>query len=197
MNDRDHEVEQFRAVGRVRRELIMNNEGLMNAIVKGGHFGGGYSMAIANRMYSRSNQPAITDALDNTTIEEHGPGVYLIRFPIVNAAAFDTDDGLVLIDAGFAPAGPALLRACESISDKPVHTVVLSHFHCDHAFGAWSLFEAGHNPEIVTTAAFVAELQADIDTAGAQRSLHEPASRRRASWLGSCVHPDPELFTTS
>lgn len=158
--------DRYREMGRLRRSLLSDNPTLLNSIVRGGQFGGDYSMAIANRMYSRHNEAAIADANDNTTIEEHAPGVYLIRFPIVNVAAFDTDDGLVLVDAAFAPAGPALLAAVGEISDEPVHTIVLTHFHCDHAFGAWALLEAGHTPEIVATHEYLAELQADLDTWG-------------------------------
>ena len=63
---------------------------------------------------SRTNAAAIADARDGMSVEQHGDRSYLIRFPFVNVAAFDTDDGLVLVDAGFAPAGPALLEACTS-----------------------------------------------------------------------------------
>ena len=160
------DIESYRAMGRVRRTLVMENEGLAESIVKGGHFGGDYSMAIANRMYSRSNQAAIQDAIDKTVVEQHGDRTWLVRLPIVNVAVFETDDGLVLVDCAYAPGGPALAKAVASISDKPVHTVVMSHFHCDHAFGAWGLFEAGHTPDIVATAEFERELQADIDTWG-------------------------------
>jgi glyoxylase-like metal-dependent hydrolase (beta-lactamase superfamily II) len=153
-------------LGAARREVMMNNPALLDAIVNGGRFGGDFSPAIANRMYSRKNASAIADARDGMRVEQHGDRSYLIRFPFVNVAAFDTDDGLVLVDAGFGPAGPALLEACTSISSKPVHTIILSHFHCDHAFGAWALFEAGHRPEIVATTEFAQELQADLDTWG-------------------------------
>ncbi|MBT5137978.1 MAG: MBL fold metallo-hydrolase [Acidimicrobiaceae bacterium] len=153
-------------LGPARREVLKNNPALLDAIVSGGQFGGGFSTAIANHMYSRTNAAAIADARDGMSVEQHGDRSYLIRFPFVNVAAFDTDDGLVLVDAGFAPAGPALLEACTSISSKPVHTIILSHFHCDHAFGAWALFKAGHRPEIVATTEFAQELQADLDTWG-------------------------------
>lgn len=158
--------EHYREMGTVRRALVAANPALLDTIVRGGQFGGDFSIAIANRMYSRTNAPAVADASEKAVVEEHGDGVYLIRFPIVNVAAFDTAAGPVLVDVGFAPAGPALLAAVEQISDRPVHTIVLTHFHCDHAFGAWALLEAGHTPEIVATHEFLAELQADIDTWG-------------------------------
>jgi len=66
-----------------------------------------------------------------------------IRLPIVNAVLFETDDGLVLVDTGMAPAGPALLDAIRGVSDAPIHAVLYTHGHVDHAFGTWVLLEAG------------------------------------------------------
>ncbi len=159
-------ADDWKAKGKHRLAVITENPEVMDVILGGGQFGGDYSVAIANRMYSRTNGPALTDASDNVVVEQHAPGVHLIRLPIVNIAAFETGDGLVLVDAGYAPAGHALVAAVESITSLPVHTIILTHFHCDHAFGAWALFEAGHAPDLVATAAFETELQADIDTWG-------------------------------
>ncbi len=160
------DLEKHRAMRHVKQALFSDYPNLLNTIIRGGNFGGEYSAAVANRMYSRTDQRAIDDATEKMTIEQHGDHSYLIRFPFVNVAAFDTDEGLVLVDCGYAPAGPGLVKAAESIGDKPVHTIVLTHFHADHAFGAWALLEAGHEPEIVATAAYTAEMQADIDTWG-------------------------------
>lgn len=49
--------------------------------------------------------------------------------------AFETDDGLVLVDTGtkqFAPAIAAMLR---QKTQAPVHTAIYTHGHIDHAYG--------------------------------------------------------------
>ena len=35
------------------------------------------------------------------------------------------------------------------VSDAPLHTVIYTHGHVDHAYGTWALIEAGETPEIV------------------------------------------------
>ena len=45
-----------------------------------------------------------------------------------------------------APAGPVMVDVLKQLSTKPIHTIVLSHFHADHAFGAWALLAAGAKP---------------------------------------------------
>ena len=61
----------------------------------------------------------------------------LVRMPIFNAVVFGTDEGLVVVDTGMAPAGPALLEAIRSVSDAQIHTIIYTHGHVDHAYGTW------------------------------------------------------------
>jgi glyoxylase-like metal-dependent hydrolase (beta-lactamase superfamily II) len=49
--------------------------------------------------------------------------------------AFDTDDGIVLIDSGAAPAAPKLARQIRQRTEAPVHTAIYTHGHVDHAYG--------------------------------------------------------------
>ncbi len=49
--------------------------------------------------------------------------------------AFETDDGLVLVDAGMARLGPMLAGAVRQKTAAPVHTAVYTHGHVDHAYG--------------------------------------------------------------
>lgn len=109
-----------------------------------------WSTAVAQEMMTKSG-PAVDDSLRLSRIEEVTPGVWMIYAPIVNVVVIDTDEGLVLIDAGHAAAGPAILKLLRSVSDKPIHTVVYTHGHTDHAFGAWALLEAGEQPQIIAT----------------------------------------------
>jgi alkyl sulfatase BDS1-like metallo-beta-lactamase superfamily hydrolase len=86
---------------------------------------------------------------EKTSVIEVGPRSYLIRMPIVNAAFFETDEGIVLVDTGMGPSGPAILDAIRSVSDKPIHTIIYTHGHVDHAYGTWAIMEAGETPQII------------------------------------------------
>lgn len=109
-----------------------------------------WSTAVAQQMMTKSG-PAVEDSLRLSRIEQVTPGVWMIYAPIVNIVVLDTEQGLVLIDAGHAAAGPAILKLIRSVSDKPIHTVVYTHGHTDHAFGTWALLEAGEQPQIIAT----------------------------------------------
>jgi glyoxylase-like metal-dependent hydrolase (beta-lactamase superfamily II) len=49
--------------------------------------------------------------------------------------AFDTDEGVVLVDAGSAQLGGALASMLRQKVEAPVHTAVFTHGHVDHAYG--------------------------------------------------------------
>ena len=53
-----------------------------------------------------------------------------------NVSAFETDEGLVLIDSGGFMVAPAVHEQLRAWSDRPVHTAILSHGHIDHVLGA-------------------------------------------------------------
>jgi len=126
----------------------MEHPALVEAIRRGGAFGGEFSWVVAQNMFSR-REDALEDAKKKTEIVEVAPRTWFIRLPLVNSALFETDAGLVLVDTGMAPGGPALLEAIRELSDAPLHTVIYTHGHVDHAYGTWALLEAGENPEIV------------------------------------------------
>lgn len=158
------------AIAAARAAVARENPQLMKAITRGGAFSGeSFSQAIANHMYSRTNAAAIADARAMLKIEPQGPRSWLLRLPFVNIAVFETDAGLVLIDSGYAPAGPALREALKSLSDKPVHTIVHTHYHADHAWGAWALLDMGPGgaaPRIVTTEEFIDQMGMDLRSHG-------------------------------
>lgn len=158
------------AIAAARAAVARENPQLMKAITRGGSFSGeAFSQAIANNMYSRSDAAAIADARAKLKVEPQGPRSWLLRLPFVNVAVFETDAGLVLIDSGYAPAGPALRDALKSLSDKPVHTIVHTHYHADHAWGAWALMDMGPGgaaPRIVTTEEFIDQMDMDLRSHG-------------------------------
>ncbi|MFE7721458.1 MBL fold metallo-hydrolase [Nocardia rhizosphaerihabitans] len=104
----------------------------------------GFALDQVVHLFSRGHGPG-----GEVEIIEVAPRTHYIRPGIVNIGVFETDEGLLMVDAGLPGDGPALLRAVRSISDKPLHTVVYTHGHLDHAFGLWSFLEAGETPTII------------------------------------------------
>ena len=131
-----------------RTMVLAENPEMINRIMEGGAFGGEYSLSAAQNMFGRTEE-AIEDVRKKTHVIEVGPRSYLIRMPIVNAVFFETDEGIVLVDTGMGPAGPAILDAIRSVSDKPIHTIIYTHGHVDHAYGTWAITQAGETPEII------------------------------------------------
>jgi len=61
-------------------------------------------------------------------------GSYFVS-SFANITAFDTDDGLVLVDTGsFILAEPTRARL-RGVTKRPVHTAIWTHGHVDHCFG--------------------------------------------------------------
>jgi alkyl sulfatase BDS1-like metallo-beta-lactamase superfamily hydrolase len=83
-------------------------------------------------------------------IEEHHPVGYIGELAEVaertsfvpslgNVSAFATDDGLVLVDSGGFLLAEGVHGQLRGWFDLPVHTVVYTHGHVDHVFGAQAL----------------------------------------------------------
>ena len=142
--------DQLRA--QARRSLFVEFPELYPAIQRGGAFGGSWSNAIATDIFARSEQ-GIADAKRLSTITEVAPKTWLIGMPLVNVVVFETSEGLVLVDAGTAAEGPAIADLLKSVSDAPIHTIIYTHAHSDHAFGTWALLD--DDPQIVATADLV------------------------------------------
>ncbi len=131
-----------------RQRVLLEHPEIIGAVRRGGAFGGDFSPLIGQNMFSRDGE-VIEEARAMTRVLEVAPRTWHIRLPIVNAVLFETDAGLVLVDTGMAPAGPAVLDAIRQVSDQPLHTVVYTHGHVDHAYGTWALREAGEQPQVV------------------------------------------------
>lgn len=64
--------------------------------------------------------------------------------------AFETDEGLVLVDSGMARLGAGLSSTIRARTAAPVHTAVYTHGHVDHAYGLPAFLVAGQaRPRIV------------------------------------------------
>src|SRR5579883_485158 len=82
-------------------------------------------------------------------VEEVAPKVAFAS-SFANVTAFDTDEGLVLIDTGsFFLAAPTK-GMVRTFSKRPLHTAIFTHGHVDHCFGV-DLYEAesGHPARVV------------------------------------------------
>ena len=171
-------------VAAARAAVVRENPLLMRVIARGGSFSSEFSQAIANKMYSRTDEAAIADARAKLKVEAQGPRSWLLRLPFVNIAVFETDAGLVLVDSGYAPAGPALRDTLKTLSARPVHTIIHSHYHADHAWGAWALMDmgpGGGQPRIVTTEAFIDQMNQDLRSHGLIKRNNNQATVPR-SW---------------
>lgn len=60
----------------------------------------------------------------------------LLSGPDANVLVFASDSTLLLVDAGESATTEALARAVRKISDLPVRTVIVTHYHSDHLGGA-------------------------------------------------------------
>jgi len=80
---------------------------------------------------------------------EVGPRTFIIQPSLVNVYVLETDDGLVMIDSGLGTDADAVFAAVRGRFDAPLHTVVYTHGHLDHAFGLRRFLDAGERPRIV------------------------------------------------
>ncbi len=60
--------------------------------------------------------------------------------------AFETDDGIVLVDAGHALLAGALASRLRERSAAPIHTAIYTHGHVDHAYGLSHFLTEGQRP---------------------------------------------------
>jgi alkyl sulfatase BDS1-like metallo-beta-lactamase superfamily hydrolase len=170
-----------------RTRVLLENPKAMAALAEGGAFGGEFSAEVAQNMFGRTEE-AIAAAREKMNVVAVAPRTWLIRLPIVNAVLFETDAGLVLVDAGMAPAGPAIVDAIRSVSEAPLHTVIYTHGHVDHAYGTWALLEAGWQPEVVAHEKLIARFERYIRLRGSvaqymsQKEEQMPARREDLVW---------------
>ena len=77
------------------------------------------------------------------------PKTLFMTADYVNITAFETGCGLFLVDTGMIEAGPKVIEEIRKRTDAPLHTVVFTHGHLDHAFGLGPWLEAGEKPRVI------------------------------------------------
>lgn len=147
-------------------------------------FGGPSSPLIARQMLS--DTPAlVAEAKAKMSVESYGSpgrGLWLVRFPYVNVAVVETRDSLVLIDSGYASIGPVLRELLPTLSPKPLRTIVLSHVHVDHAYGARALMSLRPRPDVIASDLFPAMMDKEIRLGGSIGRLNnQPLALQPAS----------------
>jgi glyoxylase-like metal-dependent hydrolase (beta-lactamase superfamily II) len=87
--------------------------------------------------------------------------------------AFETDDGLVLVDTGTKQLAPVLAAMLRQKTSAPVHTAIYTHGHVDHAFGLEAFLVPGQKkPRVIAHAAMPARFARYAATARHNAALN-------------------------
>lgn len=94
---------------------------------------------VGQRQPGPANPPPVDPAKGEAQIHKLSSNLYMIQFVGVNGGNFGGnvvaslgDDGIALVDAGYAPMAPKLAAALKTLSDKPVKYILHTHWHVDH-----------------------------------------------------------------
>ena len=113
-----------------------------------------------------------------------------------NVSAFNTGDGLVLVDTGSLPLAEVVHADIRRWSNAPLHTAVYSHGHIDHVFGVpvWEqeAREQGWKaPEVIAHHALPARFDRYIFTAGYNTIINRRQfGFKDLTWPTSYRYPD-------
>ncbi len=81
--------------------------------------------------------------------------------------AFETDEGIVLVDSGLRRIGPMLAAMIRGKTKAPIHTAIFTQGHVDHAFGLEAFLAEGQaSPRVVAHRAMPARFARYEKTAG-------------------------------
>jgi glyoxylase-like metal-dependent hydrolase (beta-lactamase superfamily II) len=99
--------------------------------------------------------------------------------------AFETDEGVVLVDAGTEIFAPALAARIRERTEVPIHTAIFTHGHVDHAYGLSEfLVEGQATPVVIGHEAMPARFERYEATAAHNRAVN-------ARQFGGTVAADP------
>lgn len=92
---------------------------------------------------------------------------------LANVIVFETDEGLVLVDAGLRNFAPRMAELLRQRTTAPVHTVIYTHGHVDHAFGLDAFLVQGQpRPRVIGHRALPARLARYERTPRSQRAIN-------------------------
>lgn len=152
-------------------------------------FGGPKSALIARAMLSTAPD-VVAEARAKMTIEPHGKGMWLIRFPYVNVALIETRNSLVLFDSGYASIGVVLKDVIPTLSRKPLKTIFLSHTHVDHSYGARELVKLPSHPRVIASKQMLKAIDTDLRLGGSIGRYNNQPLALQPSTKADVVVPD-------
>jgi alkyl sulfatase BDS1-like metallo-beta-lactamase superfamily hydrolase len=123
-------------------------------------------------------------------------GAYFVS-SFANVTAFDTDDGLVLVDTGsFLLAEPTRARL-RMVSKRPVHTAVWTHGHVDHCFGV-DLYErdSGRHVHVIAHEAVPRRFERYRLTRAWNQAVNQRQFQAQATFPGEFRAPDETYART-
>lgn len=148
------------------RVLIAREHGdVLRHVFRNDGFGGPSSGKLAGAMLSDAPE-LVAEARAKMTIEPHGRGMWLLRFPYVNVAVIETRRGVVVFDTGYAAIGPVLAETIPTLTPKPVTHIVVSHIHNDHAYGWPALKRRWPRAKTITSELFPAMAAKEVRLGG-------------------------------
>ena len=87
--------------------------------------------------------------------------------------AFETDEGIVLVDSGTTFLAPKLAAEIRQVTQAPIHTAIFTHGHVDHAYGLQEFLAPGQAPPRVIAHAAMPERFARYEaTAGHNEAIN-------------------------
>ena len=90
-----------------------------------------------------AQRPTDFSSLQVVTTQVAG-GIYMLQSPVSgNTAASIGSDGVLLVDAQYAPIHDKLMAAVKALSSQPLRLVINTHFHRDHSEGNVHMTEEG------------------------------------------------------
>ena len=124
------------------------------------------------------------------TVEPHGPGMWLLRFPYVNVAVIETRHGVVVFDTGYAAIGPVLVETIPTLTAKPVTHIIVSHIHNDHAYGWPALKRRWPRAKTITSELFPAMAAKEVRLGGSIGRLNNQQMKYWPTRVDRLPKPD-------
>jgi glyoxylase-like metal-dependent hydrolase (beta-lactamase superfamily II) len=125
---------------------------------------------------------------------------WFVAKEISSCAAFETDEGLVLVDSGSRHRAPTLAEELRKHTSAPVHTAIFNHGHLDHAYGLSAfLIEGQARPRVIGHRAMPArftryERTSPYNLAINARQFRGDVERPSASWSFSPPDLPPDTL---
>jgi alkyl sulfatase BDS1-like metallo-beta-lactamase superfamily hydrolase len=107
--------------------------------------------------------------------------------------AFETDEGLVLIDSGLEQQGQLLAALIREKTSAPVHTAIFTQGHVDHAYGLKHFLVANQAaPRVIAQRAIMARFARYAATAGHNAAINA----RQFGGTVDALEADPAAYDT-